>query len=476
MRTRLHLPIILSVLIATCAAQSETVTIRKPNLELSPDIKSKIDDTARQVLTATGVPSASISVVENGQVVYTHAYGDARVEPKLAASTTMRYGVGSISKQFTAAAILLLQEQGKLKLDDPVGKYIPDLTRAKEVTIRQLLSHTSGYQDYWPQDYLMPFIMKPTTPEKIMDTWARKPLDFDPGTKWQYSNTNFTIAGAIIEKVSGKPILQFLTDSIFKPLGMHSVLDIDETHPTETDAVGYLRYALGPPRVAPLEGKGWMFAAGELYMTPADLAKWNISMINQTVLKPASYKEMQTEVKLKNGEGTRYGLGVSLFNEQGHRVVEHSGEVSGFVAENIVLPDDKIAVTVLTNQDASSAASQIGEKVTSFLLPSQPGAASTSADLDRARKVFEGLQQGKIDRSQFTDDANFYFNDQALQDFASSLGPLGAIKEFTASRTSLRGGMTYRGYRVKIGGKSLAVSIYEMPDGKYEQYLVEPRE
>jgi hypothetical protein len=257
---------------------------------------------------------------------------------------------------------------------------------------------------------------------------------------------------------------------------MHSVIDIDETHPTETDAVGYLRYALGPPRVAPLEGKGWMFAAGELYMTPADLAKWNISMINQTVLKPASYKEMQTEVKLKNGEGTHYGLGVSLFNEQGHRVVEHSGEVSGFVAENIVLPDDKIAITVLTNQDASSAASQIGERITSFLLPSQPGAASSNADLDRARKVFEGLQQGKIDRSQFTDDANFYFTEQALQDFASSLGPLGAIQEFTASRTSLRGGMTYRGYRAKVGGKQLSISIYEMPDGKYEQYLVEPRE
>jgi CubicO group peptidase (beta-lactamase class C family) len=465
MRTRLRLPIILFVFIATCSAQ-----------QLTPDLKSKIDDTAHQVLTATGVPSASIAVVKDGQVVYAQAYGDARVEPKLAASTGMRYGVGSISKQFTAAAILLLQEQGKLKLDDPVGKYLPDLTRANEVTIRQLLSHTSGYQDYWPQDYLMPFIMKPTTPEKIMDTWARKPLDFDPGTKWQYSNTNFTIAGAIVEKVSGKPILQFLTDNIFRPLGMHSVIDIDETHPTETDAVGYLRYALGPPRVAPLEGKGWMFAAGELYMTPADLAKWNISMINQTVLKPASYKEMQTEVKLKNGEGTHYGLGVSLFNEQGHRVVEHSGEVSGFVAENIVLPDDKIAITVLTNQDASSAASQIGERITSFLLPSQPGAASSNADLDRARKVFEGLQQGKIDRSQFTDDANFYFTEQALQDFASSLGPLGAIQEFTASRTSLRGGMTYRGYRAKVGGKQLSISIYEMPDGKYEQYLVEPRE
>jgi CubicO group peptidase (beta-lactamase class C family) len=388
----------------------------------------------------------------------------------------MRYGVGSISKQFTAAAILLLQEQGKLKLDDPVGKYIPDLTRSNEVTIRQLLSHTSGYQDYWPQDYLMPFIMKPTTPEKIMDQWARKPLDFDPGTQWQYSNTNYTIAGAIVEKASGKNILQFLTDNIFRPLAMHSVLDIDESHPTETDAVGYLRYALGPPRVAPLEGKGWMFAAGELYMTPADLAQWNISMINQSVLKPESYKEMETEVRLKNGEGTRYALGLSVFSEAGHRVLEHSGEVSGFVAENIVLPDDKIAVTVLTNQDASSAAGQIGQKITALLMQPAKAAAGADAALDRARKTFEGLQQGKIDRSQFTDDANFYFNQQALQDFASSLGPLGAIQEFTASRTSLRGGMTYRGFRAKLGGKSVSISIYEMPDGKYEQYLVEPRE
>ncbi len=463
MRTRLRLPLILLVLVASSFGQ-----------QISADLRAKIDDIAKQSLASTGVPSASIAVVQDGKVVYTQAYGDARVEPKVPARTDMRYGVGSISKQFTAAALLLLQEQGKLKLDDPVGKYIPDLTRANEVTIRQLLSHTSGYQDYWPQDYLMPFILKPTTPEQIMDRWARKPLDFDPGTKWQYSNTNYTIADAIVEKVSGQPILQFLTEHIFKPLGMHSVLDIDESHPTETDAVGYLRYALGPPRVAPLEGKGWMFAAGELYMTPADLAKWNISMINQTVLKPESYKEMETEVRLKNGEGTRYGLGVSLYSSQGHRVVEHSGEVSGFVAENIVLPDDKVAVTVLTNQDASGAAGAIGSKIVPLLFPQQM--ATSSADLDRARKVFESLQQGKIDRSQFTDDANFYFSEQALKDFASSLGPLGKIQEFTATRTSLRGGMTYRGFHVKIGGKELAVSTFETPDGKYEQYMVSPRE
>jgi CubicO group peptidase (beta-lactamase class C family) len=105
--------------------------------------------------------------------------------------------------------MLLLQEQGKLSLDDKVAKYVPDLTRANEVSIRQLLSHTSGYQDYWPQDYVMPMMLQPVTAQKIMDLWAKKPLDFEPGTKWQYSNTNYVIAGVIIEKVSRMPLLKF---------------------------------------------------------------------------------------------------------------------------------------------------------------------------------------------------------------------------------------------------------------------------
>ena len=123
---------------------------------LPDDLIEKIDKVATDTLTRTGVPSASIAIVKDGQIVYVKAYGDARLEPKTPASPQMRYSIGSISKQFTAAAILLLQEQGKLSLDDKVGKYVPDLTRANEVTIRQLLSHTSGYQDYWPQDYVMP--------------------------------------------------------------------------------------------------------------------------------------------------------------------------------------------------------------------------------------------------------------------------------------------------------------------------------
>src|SRR5437867_322709 len=240
---------------------------------LPADVIEKIDKLAADSLARTGVPSASLAIVRDGQVVYVKAYGDARLDPKKPAASEMRYSIGSISKQFTATAILLLQEQGKLSLDDKVGKFIPNLTRANEVTIRQLLSHTSGYQDYWPQDYVMPMMLQPVTAPKIMDMWARKPLDFDPGTKWQYSNTNYVITGVIVEKVARMPLLQFLREKIFMPLQLKSVTDTDQEKLPMSDPTGYLRYALGPLRPAPKEGKGWLFAAGELAMTPQDLAK-----------------------------------------------------------------------------------------------------------------------------------------------------------------------------------------------------------
>jgi len=437
---------------------------------LTAELRGNVDNIANKVLTTTGVPSASLAVVKDGKIAYLQAYGNARLDPRTPASPAMRYSIGSISKQFTAAAILLLAEEGKLSLEDPVSKYVSGLTRGNEVTIRELLSHTSGYQDYWPQDYVMPLMLNPVTPEEILERWGRIPLDFDPGTKWQYSNTNYVIAGVIVEKVSGMPLWTLLGKRVFMPLGMTSITDTNEQALPASDPGGYLRYALGPLRPAPKEGKGWMFAAGELAMTAADLAKWNISIINQTVLKPASYMEMETVVLLRNGAPTRYGLGVGVSMVNGHRVLEHGGEVSGFTAENMVLPDDKIAIVVLTNQDAAEAASQIGNQVRSAILKSE--SPQDQKEDEKIRKVYDGLQQGKIDRSLFTENANSYFNDQALKDYAGSLGPLGAPQSFAQSGTSLRGGMTERIYEVKYPAKNLVIIIYEMPDGKLEQYMI----
>ena len=440
------------------------------NAQIGPDLEQRIDKIAMNALARTGVPSASVALVKNGQIAFVKAYGSARLDPQVGAGPEMRYSVGSISKQFTAAAILLLQEEGKLSLDDKVAKFIPDLTRANEITIRQLLSHTSGYQDYWPQDYVMPIMLQPVTGQKILDIWARKPLDFDPGTKWQYSNTNFVIAGMVAEKAAGMPLFQYLTKKIFAPLGMTSVTNIDQERLSGSDPAGYMRYALGPLRPAPKEGKGWLFAAGEIAMTAQDLAKWDISIIGEKLMQPRSYQQFETEILLKSGVGTHYALGIGVATQGGHRALTHNGEVSGFTAENIVFPDDRVAIVVLTNQDAASAGGAIANGIAPLLLATDDPSATPKSE--QARKIFVGLQHGAIDRSLFTDNANSYFSEVGLKDFASSLGPLGAPQEFTQISQSLRGGMTLRVYRAKFSDKSLRVWTYEMPDGKLEQYQV----
>src|SRR5438128_780983 len=152
-----------------------------------------IDKAVGELLTKSGAPSASIAIVKDGKITYEHAYGMAKIDPPTPATSQMRYSIGSISKQFTASAILMLAEEGKLSLDDKVARWLPELTGANDVTIRQLLWMTSGYQDFWPQDYVMPMMLEPATAQQILTGWAHKPLDFDPGTKWQYSNTNYVI-------------------------------------------------------------------------------------------------------------------------------------------------------------------------------------------------------------------------------------------------------------------------------------------
>lgn len=427
----------------------------------------QIDASVRHVLDTTGVPSASVAIVKDGQIAYVQAYGKARLLPPVEAKPEMQYSVGSISKQFTAAAILLLVEDGKLTLDDPVSKFLPDLTRAKEVTVRMLLSHTSGYQDYWPEDYVMTSMLQPATTEHILDSWARKPLDFDPGTRWQYSNTNYVIAGRIAEIAGRKPLLDQLQERIFQPLGIKDVFNTDLSRLPANDPLGYYRHALGPLRPAPKEGAGWMFAAGELAMSAHSLALWNISMMNRSLLKPSSYEEMWKDVKLKDGKETGYGLGVSVGKRNGHRFVSHSGEVSGFVAMNTVYPDDKAAVTVLTNQDASPAAGVIAAELGPMVI------GRTKAE-ERALAIFTGLQNRKLDRSQLTEFCNAYFTAEAIEDFAGSLQALGAPLSFQQGSESQRGGMTFRSFRAEFQNRHLTVTTYEMPDGKLEQFLVMP--
>ncbi len=441
---------------------------------LPADVAQKLDQVAEQALQQTGVPSASVAIVRDGEIAYTKGYGKARLDPPEAAEPGMRYSIGSISKQFTAAAVLFLEQQGKLSLDDQVGKYLPDLTRANEVTIRMLLSHTSGYRDYWPEDYLMPPMLEATTSQHILDVWGKKALDFDPGTKWQYSNTNYVIAGRIVERVSGEPLMQFLEEHIFHPLGMKEVWNSDLKKLGDTDAQGYSRYALGPLRPSQKEGAGWMFAAGELAMPAYDLAQWDISVMNRSLLEVKSYDEMFTPVKLKDGSDSHYALGLGVGDLSGHGYLEHSGEVMGFTSENYVFPKEKLAIAVLTNQDAARAAGVIARGMAPLLLGATTQGASVAEA--QARELFENFQQGKIDRSLFTPWCNAYFSAQAIGDFQSSLAPLGKPSSVRQVMDELRGGMTFRVFRVEFPNSTqrLTITTYTMPDGTLEQYLVLP--
>jgi D-alanyl-D-alanine carboxypeptidase len=440
--------------------------------QLTPAERAAIDSSARAIIAATGAPSASLAIVRDGQIVYEQAYGDARNEPRAAAAPAMRYAIGSVSKQFTAAALLLLAEEGKLSLDDKVAKWFPRLTRANEISLRQLLSMTSGYQDYWPQDFVFPDMQRPATAEAIMQRWAGKALDFEPGSKWQYSNTNYVIAAAVVERVSAMPFMDFLRARIFTPLKMTSVADYDAGPLTASDAGMYLRNALSPLRVAPKEGKGWLFGAGQLAMTAHDLALWNLSIINKSLLKPASYAAQQRDMLLNAGTSTGYGLGVSISNPNGRRRISHGGAVSGYTTTNEVYPEQRAAITVFTNiyPGASGATGQIARRIASIIFV--PTAAPDTMPDALARRIYDGLTRGEVDRAHFTASGNSYFSAEVLTDYKNSLAPLGAPAEFSKQGETLRGGMTLRFYRIRAGNVVMDLTTMTMPDGKIEQYLI----
>lgn len=457
--------ILLSLAAALIAAPAVSAT--------APLDTQAIDRIVAQALKDTQVPAASVAVVQGGKIVFAKAYGAQG--PGQPAVTGARYPIASISKQITASAILMLADEGKLTLDDPVGKYVPGLTSGDTVTIRQILSHTSGYRDYWPQDFSFADMQHPVTPSEILDRWGKAPLDFPPGTQWQYSNTGFVIAGQIIEKVSGQSLLSFLSARVFQPLGMASAVDAD-TGMTPTDATPHERYALGPVRVAKPAAAGWLFAAGELAMTASDLARWDIGMMDHKLLSQAGYAAQQASVKLADGEDTHYGLGIDVLQWGPHRILEHGGEAVGALSDNIIAPDDGVAVVVLDNADFGDAQTTIAQRVLALLLPDAKPGAGAATGVARATKVYDMLRAGRIDRSLFTTNGNFYFTPTAIGDYKTSLAPLGAPKSIVQTSNKLRGGFTAEVYKVSYPGRTLDIVLRAEPGagGKIEQFTVYP--
>lgn len=425
-----------------------------------------------RTLKAVDAPGASIAIVKDGALAYVQAYGFA-VLPNRKVTPDMAFPIGSVSKQFTASVLLLLAQDGKLSLNDKVGRFLPALAGAHTPTIRQVLSHTAGFEDYAPEDYTTPAMTKPITPQAIVEDWGRRKLDFPPGTQWQYSNTGYTVAGLIAEKAGGAPLFDQMRARILLPLHLRTAADYDAQGVPAGGPAGYQRAALGPPRPAAPDEPGWSFGSGGLAMSAADLATWDISLMNRSLLAPSSYNALETPIKLANGTDTGYGLGVELRDAGQHHGILHTGEETGFTAYNEVFPADHTAVAVLVNEDATPASAVIARQIEQIAFGIPQAGQKDKAEA-QVVALLNGLASGHVDAARLNANARFYFSPAVLADFQASLAPLGPILGVHERAHEGRGGMVYHVYDVAFLTRRLVVTTYELPDGRLDQLLIEP--
>jgi len=338
--------------LATVAQASIADRIAEKTEEQTADKADVVDSYIRAEMTKQKVPGLALLVSRGGRVVLAQGYGMANVELQVAVKPETIFQSGSVGKQFTATAVMMLVEEGKIGLDDPLTKYFADAPAAwKQVTIRGLLSHTAGFTDY-PKSFDM---RKDYTEAEQLKMVEGVPLAFSPGTSWSYSNLGYLTLGLVIHKVTGEFYGDFLQERIFRPLGMNTTRIISEADIVPNRSAGY-RLVKGE-----LKNQEWVSptvnttADGSLYFSILDLAKWDAALYTEKLLKRSSLEQMWTVANLKNGKPNagEYGFGWFIESKKGHRVVEHEGAWQGFETEISRYVDDQLTVVVLTNLDAA---------------------------------------------------------------------------------------------------------------------------
>ena len=302
-------------------------------------------------LIQTNDPGVAVLVAQDGKILFEKGYGLADLEHHVPVTPQTTFRIASVTKQFTASAILKLQEEGKLSVDDKLSKYIPDFPRGDEVTLRHLLTHTSGIYNYNRKGYAEIGATNPITTEAIIGTIKKAPYDFDPGTQWRYDNSGYLLLGCIVEKVSGQTFGDFLGENFFQPLGMTNSGVYRAHLGLPHEALGY---SLGTNGFEPAFkwDPSWTAANGALYSTVEDLYRWNEGVFNGRVLEAASLKAAFTPVKENESQVNSdcgYGFGWFIERYRGLRQMSHSGGFPGFSSYLLRLPDENFTVAVLAN-------------------------------------------------------------------------------------------------------------------------------
>lgn len=337
-------------------------------------VATKVDDYVRAELRAQQITGLSLAVMRNGEIVLARGYGMANVEHQVPVKPETIFQSGSMGKQFTATAVMMLVDEGKISLDDKITKYFTDAPESwNKITVRHLLTHTSGMTDY-PRDF---DLRRDYTEDELVQRVKSIPLAFEPGEKWSYSNLAYVTLGVLIHKVSGKFYGDFLQERVFKVLGMSTARVISEADIVPNRAAGY-RTVNGQ-----LKNQDWVSpslnttADGALYLTVYDMAKWDAALYSEKLLKRASLETMWTPVTLNNGKTHPYGFGWALAEVRGHHIVEHGGSWQGFKSHISRYVDDKLTVVVFANHARANPA-KIAHGVAALFNPELAPPASTS--------------------------------------------------------------------------------------------------
>jgi D-alanyl-D-alanine carboxypeptidase len=445
-----------------------------------------VDAVVQKVVDAKKIPAAGVAVVRDGKLVLAKGYGAADFETGTPANENTAFQIASVTKQFTAAGIMLLVEDGKIKLDDPLGKYVTDVPQKwSGITIRQLLNQVSGIPNYTEGGKLVNG--KIYTKPEILAIVKDVPPGFEPGTKWAYSNTNYFLLGMVIEKASGKSYPEFMSERIFKPLGMTSTVINTSGLKIKNAATGY-DLVSGSWQKATLDEPSQPFAAGAIVSTPADMAKWAIAVNDGKLLKRTSWDEIFASGKLGDGKPTNYGFGWQIGKFGDTDYIGHSGGIGGFSSYHLRFPADNLSVVVLVNT-AGNGPQQIAFAIAGVYLPkvaatlnAQSAArnvasiADTDPDTTKfLHGVFEGMLRGEGDPALFSSEMQKVMFPDRIKQLKGPLASQGPLKTFELLTAENADGTKHRIYRATFeSGLKVRVNFTIDAQGKISGANVRP--
>ena len=435
--------------------------------------------TVQKALKAWQVTGAQVVVLEQGKVTYDQPFGLKNVASNAPVDNQTRFEIGSITKQFTAAAILQLKEHGKLSLSDPLGKYVPQYARAKNITIEQLLWQVTGIPNYTATKNFMQIATSHRgTFNAMLAMVKNKPLNFEPGTKWQYSNTNYLLLGRIVEVASGIPWRTYVQTHIFDTLGMKESTFMENEANVDDMATGYYSpkktLEPSPPFL------GWAGGAGAIVSTATDMAKWDEGLFGGKVIAQSDLALMTSPGRLANGKATDYGFGWLLDTHDGQQRIWHNGGTFGFNSTNHVYPRLGQAIIVLENTigaDANSLASVVFDALHPDLVATQTQAVpgENPAVTARVKAVWEQFTSGNVDRSQLTPEMSKAMTPDVLAGAKAQFAQLGTATSWTyRGEQSNENQTTYTYLVVFSSGFKTNIFMSLTKDGKISGYLVRP--